>query len=88
MFETTVSGHPAPDVTWLLGETKLKPSNQILMEKAGQKHRLVMRECCPQLAGVVTVEVRNSIGSKTSNATLAIKGDYQKILIDLSSGGQ
>lgn len=72
-FETTVAGKPEPAVEWLKGDSKLTPSDRILVEKDGAKHRLTVKQVVANDAASYSCKATNPVGSVTVAAKLKVK---------------
>ena len=57
------------------GETKLEPSDRVLLEKDGNDYTLVIKGVALKEAGTYTVKAFADLGTESADANLTVKGN-------------
>ena len=71
-LEVKVSGHPPPEINWLLDGHEIKPSKDFGMKFDGEKAVLTIKEACPEDSGVYSCRVTNKLGTQECSAALNV----------------
>ena len=74
VFETEVTGKPAPTVEWFTGTTKVEPSDKVIITQEDKKATITFKSCEVKQTGPVSVKVTNEAGTATAKAKLTVKG--------------
>ena len=74
VFETEVTGKPAPNVEWFTGTTKVEPSDKAVIEQDETRAKVTFKTCEVKQTGPITVKVTNEAGTATVKAKLTVKG--------------
>jgi Immunoglobulin I-set domain len=70
----TVSGNPAPKITWHFGDKQLKTANGTTVETSDTASRLIVKNVTAAQIGTYRVKAENSAGSDEAQFTTALKG--------------
>ena len=73
-FETNASGKPEPTVEWFHGFNKLRRGEGVQIEKSGDLHSLLLKDCTTDQSGTVTAVASNKAGTCTVESSLLVKG--------------
>jgi len=76
VFETEVTGKPAPVVEWFAGPTKVETSDRVVIEQDDTRALLTFKTCEVKQTGPISVKVTNEAGSATAKAKLTVKGRF------------
>ena len=74
IFTTVAAGKPYPHVEWYHGYKKLKPTENILIEKDGDKHTIIIKECYVEDSGTITAMASNKAGTCSAESALSVVG--------------
>lgn len=70
----TVTGIPAPKITWYFGDNELKTGNGTTVEVSDTASRLTLKNVMATQIGVYRVKAENSAGSDKAQFTTILKG--------------
>jgi len=71
----TVSGVPAPKVTWYLGDNELKTGNGTTIETKDTASKLTIKNTSAANAGSYRVKAENAAGSAEAEFKVSMKGN-------------
>ncbi len=74
VFETVVTGKPAPTVEWFAGAARVDSSDRVVIEQDDSKARVTFKTCEVKQTGPISVKVTNEAGSATAKAKLTVQG--------------
>ena len=82
-FEVQVVGKPYPEVDWYHNDTRLVPSDLVMLETEDTTHRVTLRTCEVGQTGQIQVTATNKGGSSSTEARLLVKGWHCILLMDI-----
>ena len=74
IFETVVSGIPAPTVLWFLGHTLVKNTGRVTVRRHENACTFKISRCSRDDSGMVVARAHNEAGFHSVYATLKVNG--------------
>ena len=74
IISVQINGQPKPNVTWMIGDVELSPSDDLSIDRTDAGSTLTIKKITYQYSGCVSVKASNEAGADTASFDVNVKG--------------